>query len=283
MSPSKFENRRMSKGEEVAMRTITKAFLSCAFVAAVGLLAAAPAVAADLPKSCPTPNGWTVETEGVTHPSPTTSEITYTVTGRGSPDHTAVFVRAEAGKPSVSGSSAAVSDLCDGDNAMGIAHQTLCHEYIARFNNKQAKGNTFTVSVNKFVEPILTSVIVKRGSQGACPIEGLGLEPFTSVSDACVASCGNFDPKQGITKKVRISWQDCVFDLEFDVITGDFLGADLIEALSGDTCVLDKNNRPVSELALAGDGITFAEGSVSSGDDSCYTYFNGGRYCRVCR
>ena len=53
----------MSKGEEVAMRTRNKAFLSGAIMAAVGLLAAPAVMAADLPRFC-TAEGWTITLVG---------------------------------------------------------------------------------------------------------------------------------------------------------------------------------------------------------------------------
>lgn len=275
-----------------------KAFLSLAVLAAAGLLVAMPAMAADPPPSnaCTTTNGWGVATtEGLTYvpcASGTCTRIKYDVTG-GTPDHVATFIRAEAGQASAPlGGSLTQTAPCGGESVIGVGANAVCHETIARFNNQSTKAASFTLQVNGRRKPITTSVVVKKGnSQGGCRIVGFGLEDALSGGDACVSSCGNFNANQSVRKVETFKFKNCEVTFAFDLTTGSVeeFSADPVVG-SGASCTPKEG--PISELLVNGgiispgdpnEEVTFGDGWINSGQDSCTTRLVGGRYYSVCQ
>jgi hypothetical protein len=194
--PSTTETMTMSKGDEVAMRN-RKAFLSLAVLAAVGLLVATAARAADPvpPQSCTTSNGWSITatsfTVGPCNSSGTgtgqCTEVLYNINAgpTATPDHVATFVRGEVTITDTFPVTT-ISPPCDGDSVIGMPSNVDCHEALIRWNNQQTKANQFGVEGQGSRAPITTSVVVRKGnSVGSCPIVGLGLEgtnPLATVN-----------------------------------------------------------------------------------------------------
>ena len=274
---------RRSNGRE-AMR-VSKVLFAVAVVAAV-LVGAQAALALDpIPaKTCTTTNGWSVSTLGLVYVEVmNTTMITYNITplAGSTPDHVGTFVRKEAGVPTPSGSYN-ISTLCGGDSTFGIGSGAICHERIVRFNNQQTKGSEFTLTVAGRRRPIETSVIVKKGnSQGACAIEGFGLEDTTS--GLCVHQCGNFDEHQSIVKTEIFKFKGCEVRFDFDTTTGVVLD---FQVVSG-PCTATVGS--VGDLTISGPGIdadsqliSFGDGWVGSGNDSCTTRLVSGKYYTVC-
>jgi hypothetical protein len=269
-----------------------KSSLYLAVVASAGLLAATPALAQDAAPSlsCSTPNGYSIVATGPAYVScgvnnqDTCTQIIYDISG-GTPDHVATFVRAEAGPVAATGSFTQTTP-CGGDSVIGVAAGAVCHERIARFNNQSTKGSRFTLTVNGRRKPLTTSVVVKKGSnQGACRIVGFGLLDTTG-GDACVSSCGNFNVNQTVRKIESFKFKDCEVSFEFDPNTGAIVPNGF--TLVAGNCALSEG--PSGALTISGPGIfsdseqvTFGDGFVSSGGDSCTTRIIGGKYYTVCR
>jgi hypothetical protein len=269
-----------------------KTFLSLAVLASAGLLVA-PALAQDPAPSlsCSTGTGWSITTTGPTYGpcnGSTCTTITYNVSGSGTPDHVATFVRAEAGPVAATGSFTQTAP-CGGDSVIGVAAGAVCHERIARFNNQATKATTFTLTVNGRRKPLTTSVVVKKGSnQGACPIVGFGLLDTTG-GDACVSSCGNFSPNQSVRKVETFKFKNCEVTFEFDLTTGQVEAFNAVAIMgSGATC--SRLEGSVDELFVGGgiitglnEEVTFGDGWINSGQNSCTTRLVGGRYYTVCQ
>jgi hypothetical protein len=276
-----------------------KAHLSPVLLTVASLLAATSALATDpVPvKTCNTNNGWTVTTaDGPLFDSLSgTTSVTYSVgpsSGPTStPDHVGTFVRWEAGVPTASGSSV-VAAPCAGDSVIGVGTDTVCHERIVRFNNQQTKASNFTVSVSGNKQPITTSVVVRKGnSQGSCRIVGIGLENV-AVSGSCVQSCGNFNPNQTIRKVETFKFKGCEIQFTFNLSTGEVTNYALIADTSpGHSCAINgATGGPASDLSVMGGPIsgldtpvTFGDGWLSSGSNSCSTRLISGRYYTVCQ
>lgn len=275
-----------------------KTFLSLAVLASVGVLAAVPAMAQDPapPLTCSTGTGWSITTTGPTYGpcnGSTCTTITYNVSGSGTPDHVATFVRAEAGPVAATGSFTQTTP-CGGDSVIGVGAGAVCHERIARFNNQSSKATTFTLTVNGRRKPLTTSVVVKKGnSQGACRIVGFGLLDTTG-GDACVSSCGNFNPAQTVTKQETFKFKGCEVRFSFDTNTGQVTLFELVGNTAGTCFINDPQGGLVAEdLVIQGPAnsglqgantfVRFGDAWVSSGDDSCTTRIVGGRYYTVCQ
>jgi hypothetical protein len=271
-----------------------KTFLSLAVLASAGLLAAAPAMAQDPapPLTCSTGTGWSITTTGPVYGpcnGSTCTTITYNVSGSGTPDHVATFVRAEAGVLSTTPSASLTQTTpCGGDSVIGVAAGAVCHERIGRFNNQSTKANSFTLTVNGRRKPLATSVVVRKGNiQGACRIAGFGLLDTTG-GDACVSSCGNFSPNQSVRKVETFKFKNCEVTFEFDLNTGQVLAFDAQPVATGTSC--NKLEGSVSDLFVAGgiitgtdEEVTFGDGWINSGQNSCTTRLVGGRYYTVCQ
>ena len=145
---------------------------------------------------------------------------------------------------------------------------------------------TFWVLVKGNKQPLPTSIVQKRGL--FCPIKstqilGLGLD----LPEGCVSSCGNFAPSQTLTKTEIVKFKECEVEFTRSLVTGAVIGSEGTDLLSGD-CVLRTGS--VGELTVSGAGlptgdnkVSFGDGFVSSGEESCNTRFIGGRYYTVCQ
>jgi hypothetical protein len=263
-----------------------------AVTAAAALLAAAPAMAHDPDpreyRRC-TVCGWTVQTTGVApcDGDPDNTCITYTVTGAGVPDHLGVFLRAEAGLPlSTSPSSTTTNPTtCSGDSVFGLGSPLLCHERVIHFSNRTALATTFTLKVAGKRNPIVTTLVVKKGSsQCAYPIEGIGFE-VPPPPASCVNNCGNFSPKQSVRKTEKFNFEGCIMQFDYD--------ADGSIPAGGFTVYPDPTVNPapvctpttgsISDIVVQTGAGTFGDGWLSSGSDSCSTRMVGGTYYTVCR
>lgn len=274
---------RRSHGRE-AMR-VNKALFAVAVVAAVMFGAQAATAADPIPaKTCTTTNGWSISTTGLQYiEAMNYTMVTYNITpiSGSTPDHVGTFVRKEAGTVTASGS-ATVTSPCGGESTLGIPANVVCHERIVRFNNQQTKGTTFSLSVVGRRKPLETSVIVKKGnSQGACAIEGFGIEDTTS--GLCVHQCGNFDEHQSVVKTEIFKFKGCEVRFDFDTTSGVVLD---FQVVSGPCTSFEGL---VSALTISGPGIdpdsqliSFGDGWVGSGDDSCTTRLISGKYYTVC-
>ncbi len=277
---------RQSSGRE-AMR-VRKVLFAVAVIAAV-MVGAQAAMAADpIPaKTCTTTNGWKIATSGLQYFSVgtmTSTTITYNITplNGATPDHVATFVRKEAGVPT-GASSLTVGAPCAGESVIGVAAGVICHERIARWNN-QEKFTAFTLTVSGKREPIETSVVVRKGnSLGSCAIEGFGFEDTSAGS--CVHQCGDFDEHQSVVKTEIFKFKMCEISFDFDTLTGEVVAfAATPIPPSNQPC--STKVTPVGQLTISGEGIdadseivSFGDGWISSGNDTCITrLISGTRY-----
>jgi hypothetical protein len=276
-----------------------KTTIAMAVLGATALLAARPALADDpdprLYRKC-TVCGWTVQTTGVApcDGDPGNTCITYTVTGTGVPDHLGVFLRAEAGIPlSTSPSSTTTNPTtCSGDSVFGLGSPLLCHERLIHFSNRTALATTFTLKVAGKRNPIITSVVVRKGySQCAYPIEGIGLE-VPPPPASCVNNCGNFSPKQSVRKTEKFNFEGCIMQFDYDadgsVPAGGFTVYPDPTVSPAPACT--GSTGPISDILVQSSAVTgtnglgtFGDGWLSSGSNSCSTRMVGGTYYTVCR
>jgi hypothetical protein len=259
-------------------------------------LAASPALAADPPPdlSCSTSAGYDVSTTGLQYVdcgSETCTRVTYTLNSSDA-DHVGTFVRTEAGVVTASGSYNQTSP-CGGDSVFGIADDTICHETIVRFNNKSTKSDTFTLQVAGRRDAINTSIMVKKGkSLSSCSIAGFGLE--STVSSACVSSCGDFDEDQTLLKTEILNFKGCAVRFDRNLASGEVVSAELLPQCVGsndDLCSPASNCSPLIEADVAelelflngtalGDGTgqgKFGDGILATGSNTCTTRVIGGR------
>lgn len=274
------------------MRNLKAAFLSCAVVAATGLLATPAAMATG--SSCSSFNPTVTITSlpvgappGATGPCPVTSAnptqcaasgpytgIRYKITG--SPDHVATVVTANNVVLSVPGNQFYAA--CVGDSVTGLGKQS-CHERAVKVNPNPYTGE-FWLVVDKARAPILQSLAAKKGScTKSFAVTGLGFE---------------VNPFQTAQKTETVNFKGCAVDFAYDVVTGAVQSAQLNIAQSlpvcqgGEqpgTCCSHVIESDVSNLSLnlnipgigpLGAG-QFGDGYISSGVNSCTTRVIGGR------
>jgi hypothetical protein len=258
--PSRAENGKTLKGDEVAMRTISKAFLSCVAVAAMGVLGPATTLANGHKYSCSSFNPSVTIVKG---PCPVT----------GSPDHVATVVTAN--NTVVGPSGVQVYDACEGDPVTGLGHDS-CHEIAIKVNPDTLTGD-FWVVVDKSKAAVLQSVVAKKGSCVVpMAIAGLGYDvnPFAA------------------TQKVEtINFKGCAVDFTYDTLTGAVVSAALNPNNAKPACIAGQNDgqccafnggEDVSHLTLELNGEPLGAGQigsgyVSTGDHSCTTRIIGGR------
>jgi hypothetical protein len=306
-SPSEVENSRKTKGEEVAMRT-SKAFLSAALVASVGLFAATGVMATGSGGSTPTPTptppplptwcstGWfqvSVSngpsfvgcTANASNPSGVCTEIEYTVSSNSSypiPDHVAALEG--YGIQYVTGPGNQWYPPCAGDPVTDLGERS-CHEQAAKFNPSN-DVKTFKIGLAGQRKPSPTTVATKKGTKiGACRIEGIGLENVAGVFQSTPkVECNNF--------------KGCVVCFTRDPATGDVLNAELeppapdgqstLPACGGsvvENCCSAPITSTIDKLNLSldiGDGVPLGagqigDGYISSGTNSCTTRVIGGK------
>jgi hypothetical protein len=226
--PSTTESKTTSKGEEVAMR-IRKAFLSATLVMALVMLAGTVVMAANPvtdplpppPISCTTSDGLyqiTASTPAfVAGGGPNCwysggcTEIQYTVTGGGVPDHVAAL--AGVGIQYVLGPGGVQwYDRGVGDPVTGLGDLSF-HEQAAKFN-PTGSSLTMTIGLAGTRQPSPTSVATKKGkSIGACRILGIGLDnadnPLATVTPETHETLGG-------KCKVKVTKVNGVISVTFD-------------------------------------------------------------------
>lgn len=270
------------------MRT-RRALFSCAIMAA----SATAAMAADpLPTQCTTSDGlWAISTTGPTSTA-TGMKVEYQVTAispnSGSPDHVATLAGTLDKTNVVFPTANQVYDPCVGD-PVSLLGLFSCHEVAAKINSV---NNVTAPKVEvKGATPILTSVAVKKGTRGkisSCAIVGLGHGPGASV-DACVPNCGGFNVNQVVRTVETFKFKGCEIGFRFSATTGEFTDFYLVDDTSPNvSCAVSQG--VVSDLFVSGGplagantDVTYGDGWISSGNDSCGTRLIAGRYCTVCQ
>ncbi len=267
------------------MRNKNKAFLSCAMVAAIGLLAS-PAAMATGGSSCSSFNPTITIAAGpcpVASANPTVCEPAESVTGwtgikyvvSGSPDHVATVVTANNVVVSVPG--VQFYAACVGDPVTGLGKGS-CHERALKVNPNALTG-VFWLVVQKQKAGILQSIVAKKGSCSksfAVPGLGYDVNPFVAAQ-----------------KVETVNFKGCAVTFRYDVMSGAVLSATL-EAppvstkpacgvgQNDNTCCAFNGGDDVSNLELTLNGQSlgagvFGDGYVSSGQNSCTTRVIGGR------
>jgi hypothetical protein len=279
------------------MRIPNKLKLVAAAATALAL-AAVPALAADPDplaaqyKTC-SAAGFTVTTAGPTACGANGVDtcISYAVSGGGTPDHAATFLRSEASVVSFSGS-ASTATCGTNDSVMGLGANLLCHEKLIHWNNQATKASSFTLRVAGKRKAALTSVAMRKGnSQGTCTMTGIGGEE-TTASATCVNSCGNFDPHQSVRKTEIFKFENCEMTFEFDTTTGAVTYFDA-QPIAGSGASCEKKEGPIGDLLVNGglilsndplgnDVVRFGDGWINSGSNSCSTRLIGGWYYTTC-
>jgi hypothetical protein len=295
------------------MRTIEKAFLSCAIVAVAALLAATPAMATGSGSgSCTYPVSGAIEVisvppgapEGVTGacpvaqadlatpPTPCKSHGEWTGIQYRFADYkagdvitTLVTVNNTTANVSVPTGFTAYA-LGTGEPKTGLGTSSV-HERAIKIT-ALAADKTFWVLVKGNKQPLLTSVAVKRGSY--CTLKsyavlGLGLD----IPEGCVSTCGNFNAKQAVKNIQIVVWEGCEITKYFSPTTGAFQGV----TVTGEGCTVLPGEGlydggvtpppPVTGLFLGDEQVTFGDGDATTGDNSCFNTFVGGVYARVCK
>jgi len=286
------------------MRT-SKAFLSCTTVAAAALLLVATAPMAtggshdhdsggSVPTAAPGPPPTSCSTglfslsvsrgpsfvsctPTSTNPSGQCTEIEYTVTDGGTPDHVAAVEG--VGIQYVTGPGNQFYAPCKGDPVTDLGENS-CHEQAAKFN-PNSSANTFAIGLAGERKPGPTTVATRKGllRLGQCTILGIGLEGVAS-------------PDQTTQTTENINFKGCVVQFTRDPATGEVVKAQLLTDFgdSGIACesptlnIGDKtiDPKPVGEIEVfvAGKDLgpgKFGDGFVSTGNDSCTTRVIGGK------
>jgi len=261
-----------SKGDEVAMLRIKKAFFSCTVLTA-GVLAAAVATA-DTPLGSCSAGGWLVETFGPTPVdcSGPCTQVRYKVSQGPTPDHVAAVVASggdDCKTPSiasVTGDSVTGIQWWDpgvGDPLTGLGKYS-CHDEAAKVN-PVASVTEFTIMVRgkRGVSP--RSVVVKKGGKiGQCEILSLGDDDGGEIAPVVET----------------LTHDECSVAFTLDRITGRVLNVALTPD-SPTTCDLIVDD--VENLNISLDGVgnlgngRFGDGYIHSGTGSCTTRIIGGR------
>jgi hypothetical protein len=279
-----------------------RAFLSCAVVAALGLLATGTTMAggshhghtggggSGTPTSAPPPpptsctvGQYTIAvTSGPSFVSCQSdqsrqcTEIEYAVTDGGIPDHVAALEG--VGVQYVVGPGTQWYPPCVGDPVTDIGEHS-CHEQAAKFN-PTGSSQAFTIGLDGQRSSGPTTVAVKKGSfVGSCRIVGVGLDRVP----------GQFESVQAVDTK---TFEGCAVKFTYDA-AGAVLSATLDGTQSSKPlCSQNGNNPPCcSDLTTTSiDKLTFSlegvgdlgagqvgDGYFSSGTSSCTTRIIGGR------
>jgi hypothetical protein len=263
------------------MRNQKTAFLSCALVAVVGLLAA-PAVMASGYNSC---SGFNPTVTVLAGPCPVTSAnptacaasgpytgIKYKITD--CPDHVATVVTANNEVLSVPGNQFYAA--CVGDSVTGLGKRS-CHERALKVNPNPYTGE-FWLVVDKSKSSTLQSLAAKKGScVKSFAVTGLGFDvnPFVQAQ-----------------KTETVNFKGCAVTFQYSTTTGEVTSAALDPSQSSKpvcavgqndaTCCAFNGGEDVNLLNLTLNGRNlgagqFGEGYVSSGTNSCTTRVIGAR------
>lgn len=255
-----------------------KVWLTAAIAVAVAMIGATDAMAHHPPRSC-SGGGFTItvvagpcpvqdnSAPSCAEPGPSTG-IQYQVVG--SPDVVATLATINNTVSTATGN--VVYDACKGEPLTGIGKYS-CQEQAIKGNLVAGK---FWVVVDGRKGTIDTSIVAKKYKTiQAFVIEGFG----TDAPNACVSSCGNFDPEQTITRTEVLKFKDCSVQFDFDLTTGEVLNA----ALTSDSdplCHFETNDVGSIAMTLNGTPIgtaNFGDGIIASGSASCTTRVIGGK------
>jgi len=253
-TPSDF----LPRGQPACVRTGAPVLAA----ALLGLLAAAPARAADPPLQCTTDRGgnWTITATGPTSVEcPEGGECTsmeYQIVSNAgrSPGRAAILVERDA--VVVSPESVSVSPPCEGDRRTRLGLHD-CSRQTVRFDLGDGSAS-FQIVVAGTKAPSQSSIVIRRGTTEQCQIAALGID--------------HFDPHAEITTNEQIEFKGCTVSIPTDRLTG--MGG--TATISGKNCVFVANAKPVSsgELLINGKSVgnlTLGEGYISSGKSSCTT------------
>jgi hypothetical protein len=273
------------------MRISQKAFLSCALVAAAGLMAAPEAAATG---GCPT---WTVTYQGPCAVSSSTpsaclpagtdgpfTAVRYSISGSHISNVATLVTVNNLGNISVVPSTGvSIAKPCFGDSSTNLGKNS-CHEIAVRIN-PNASTWSFWVVVPGRKQSVPTSIAVKTGAcTKAYLVPGLGFD----TNAFALAQ-----------KKETINFKGCAYDFAYDSLTNDVVSTDFNEDQStkplcglsdppGSCCsqlistTIDKLklmlDADVCEVPPCDLGLPkFGDGYVSSGEDSCTTRVIGGK------
>jgi hypothetical protein len=239
--------------------------ITCFFTAALALTVSA-AHASDAPVQCTTNGGgWTVVAtapfdSAICPPGDTCTGITYNIVPhRGEvPDHVALLAEHDA--DIVVPTSNFISPPCAGDTVTLLGTRD-CSTKAVRLNQNLQKTGPFDLIVEGKLQAVGSSIVVKKGKVAEqCRIAALG-EPYTV-----------FDPKAQVPTSQTIDFEGCSVTIPTDVVTGEGGPA----TLEGAGCKFVANAAPVGNAKLIVDGkdvgnLTYGQGAISSGSDSCTT------------
>ena len=257
------------------MRTRT-AYLSCAIVAAFGLLVPSDVMATGSWGGCSSFAPVITVLEG---PCPVSDPSIPACTGQGNytgikyqntgsaADHLATLVTRNNDLSLATGNQ--VYSACSGDPLTGLGKYS-CHEKAVKINPSE-QTVAFWVVVSGRKAPIETSIAAKKGSCiKSFPIAGLGLE----------------GPNAFLTtqKTETLVFKGCAVTFELNPTTGEVVNAynDPSQSDPNVTCsdlivsTVDKLNLTLDGVGNLGFGQV-GEGFISSGTDSCTTRVVGGR------
>jgi hypothetical protein len=256
-----------------------KAYLAFAFVAAASLLSAPPAAATGGGKCSP----WTVKTDlespGGDCPG-CVGIMRYSVswTGKtGAPDHVAVLVGGTDTTAVQLIPGMQVYPAGQGDPVTGLGQGVS--DAIAVRVNPLPLIKQFSLVVRGGV-PAPTWMSLRKGTtKTTCQVPGLKIGADQEL--ACVPNCGNLHPKQPRKVSELVCFEGCCLNTVFDPDTGavDDDATDLTQESKDAGCELHKKS--VKDVEFIVEGVPmqgqFGSGYLSSGPDSCTTYFYGGR------
>jgi hypothetical protein len=268
------------------MRNKKVAFLSCAVVAAIGLLATPAAMATG--SSCSSFNPTVTVLQGpcplnTSTPTPTTAcatsggytGIQYAITGSPSTISTVVT----SNNTLVRQPNSSVFAECVGDSETGLGKQS-CHEKAIRYSCA-ANTTTFWVVVEGTKAATLQTVAAKKNScTRSVAVPGLGFD---------------VNVFQASQKTETVNFKGCAVVFQYDTLTGAVQSATLTPESLAAGCESPNQptpgaaaleGKPAQDLELTlkvgataislGEG-QFGEGYVSSGTNSCTTRIIGGR------
>jgi hypothetical protein len=206
-------------------------------------------------------------------------------------------------------SSNAIAAPCEGDSSLQMG-EGVCHQQAVRFNPNDVANGEFWVAVPGLRELTVTTLSAKGNGPKIERCQTVGVGDLMEVEDSevalCVASCGNFDPNQTITKTEILDFKGCKAKFEFNLATGEVVDFGLAPAQCSDsTCCQDNPLDPycctpgtpdcckevdffTTQLTLEAQGVpgfdpkdaTFGDGLINIGPDSCSCRVIGGRvYC----
>jgi hypothetical protein len=225
------------------------------------LTAALAGAATDVPFQCETPH-WTVNASGPFNVEcPGGGECTqlqYQILPKNNVkiEHVALLVEQDI-EVVVPGADN-VYKACQGDPTTQLGKRD-CSRSAVKLVPSAGEKSVYDLFGRGMKDVIATSIVIKKGAAfEPCRIASLGKE--------------NFDPNEQVTTTQEIVFKGCRVLIPTDPVTGEGAPA----TISGGACAFLANSVPVGngELTVNGQNlgaITFGDGSVSSGENSCTT------------